>query len=93
MEVDLGKEEEIHGWSVFHAGLENLDYITKEYSLQVKQTNEEQWKTVDTVYDNTQGETDRLLNAPVKARFVRLNVTKPDQSEGEELRIYDFQVY
>lgn len=93
MEVDLGKEEEIHGWSVFHAGLENLDYITKEYSLQVKQTNEEQWKTVDTVYDNTQGETDRLLNAPVKARFVRLNITKPDQSEGEELRIYDFQVY
>lgn len=53
----------------------------------------ENWTTVDTVYDNTALETDRLLDKPVKARYVRLLVTKPDQSEGGTVRIYEFTVY
>lgn len=91
--VDLQTEGEVHGWYVMHAGLEALDYITKEYSLQVRSSADEEWKTVDTVYDNTALETDRLLNEPVKARYVRLLVTKPDQSEGNTTRIYEFSVY
>jgi alpha-mannosidase len=91
--VDLGKEETIKGWSVFHAGLESLDWITKEFSLQVKQNAQDAWKTIDSVYDNTNIETDRLLQQSEKARYVRLNITKPDQSEGDAARIYDFQVY
>lgn len=91
--IDMEKEKEIHGWSCFHAGMESLDYITKEYSLQVKNNLNDAWKTVDTVYDNTALETDRLLKAPVKARYVRLWVTKPDQSEGGTVRLYEFQVY
>lgn len=91
--VDLGQIEEIIGWSVFHAGLESLDYITKEYSLQIKTNENDAWKTVDTVYDNTNVETDRLLQTSEKARYIRLNITKPDQSEGNTTRIYDFQVY
>ena len=91
--ADLGKEETVRGWSVFHAGVEELDYITKEYSLQVKINESDNWKTVDTVYDNIELETDRLLQEPVKARFIRLLITKPDQSEGSTARIYDFQVY
>ena len=93
IEIDLGKTEEIHGWSVFHAGLEDLDYITKEYSLQVKNESGDKWETVDSVFDNTQNDTDRLLKKSIKTRFVRLNITKPDQSEGDIARIYDFQVY
>ena len=38
-------------------------------------------------------ETDRLLATPVEARYVRLLVTKPDQSEGNTTRIYEFSVY
>lgn len=91
--VDLGKEEVIRGWSIFHAGLESLDYITKEYELMVKTEEAGEWKTVDRVSDNTNVETDRLLQETVKARYVRLNITKPDQSEGSIARIYDFQVY
>ncbi len=91
--VDLGAETEIHGWYVMHAGLESLDYITKEYSLQVKSDEQGEWKSVDTVYDNTALETERLLAEPVKARYVRLQVTKPDQSEGNTVRIYEFSVY
>lgn len=91
--IDLGKEEEIRGWSVFHAGLESLDYITKEYALMVKSNKNDEWKTVDSVSDNTAIETDRLLQNAIKARYVRLNITKPDQSEGSHCRIYEFQVY
>ena len=91
--VDLGKDTGIKGWYVMTAGLESLDYIAKEYSLQVKADGQSEWKTVDTVYDNTDLETDRLLAEPVAARYVRLSVSKPDQSEGAAARIYEFKVY
>ena len=93
LDVDLGAEQTLHGWTVMHAGLESLDYITKEYSLQVRMTPDEEWKTVDRVSDNTALETERLLQEPVQARYVRLLVTKPDQSEGNTVRIYEFSVY
>lgn len=93
IEVDLQKETVVKGWSVLHAGMESLDYITKEYSLQVRNSADEEWKTVDTVYDNLELETERLLKEPVQARYVRLNVTKPDQSEGNTVRIYEFVVF
>lgn len=78
MTVDIGKSEVIRGWSVFHAGLEELDYITKEYELLVKLNENDEWKSVDKITDNTAIETDRMLQDPVKARYVRLNITKPE---------------
>lgn len=91
--VDLQAETGIRGWYVLHAGNESLDYITKEYSLQVRNNADEDWRTVDTVYDNTAAETDRLLASPVKARYARLLITKPDQSEGHVARIYEFSLF
>lgn len=90
---DLGREEEIKGWHVMHASLESLDYTTKEYCLQVKQQESDPWRTVDSVADNTDIETDRMLSVPVTARYVRLYITKPDQSEGRVARVYEFEVY
>ena len=93
IEVDLEKECLIRGWSVLHAGMESLNYITKEYSFQVRNSPDEDWETVDSVYDNIDQETERLLEQPVIARYVRLNVTKPDQDEGTVARIYEFVVF
>ena len=90
---DLGEVHTLRGWDVLNATLENLNYTSKEYSLQVKENETDEWTTVDTVTDNTDMETDRLLPEPVKARYVRLYITKPDQSEGFTARIYEFQVY
>ena len=90
---DLGEVQTIRGWDVLNATLENLNYTSKEYSLQVKENEADDWTTVDTVTDNTDMETDRLLPQPVKARYVRLYITKPDQSEGFVARIYEWQVY
>jgi alpha-mannosidase len=91
--VDMGSAKPIHSWYVMHAGIENLDYITKEYSLQVRNADNEEWRTVDTVTENRELETDRTLPSPVTARYVRLLVTKPDQSEGNVTRIYEFSVF
>ena len=93
IEVDLKKVSQIKGWSVLHAGVESQSYITKEYSLQVRNSLEEPWKTVDTVYDNDEYQTDRRLKEPVQARYVRLDVTKADQNDGIKVRIYEFAVY
>lgn len=90
---DLGKVQPVNGWQVFHASLESLDYTTKEYCLQVKVNETDEWTTVDSVTDNVQLETNRLLQKPVEARYVRLYITKPDQSEGRVARIYEFSVY
>jgi alpha-mannosidase len=59
----------------------------------VKLNETDEWQVVDTVTDNINLETERLLQEPVQARFVRLNITKPDQSEGGTVRINDFQVF
>ncbi len=91
--VDLQQDTEIKGWYVMHAGLETLDYIAKEYSLQVKAEGDTEWTTADTVYENAELETDRLLPQPVRARYVRLSLSKPDQSEGGTCRVYEFMVY
>lgn len=91
--VDLGKEKTLKGWSVFHAGLEEAEFITRDYSLQVKLNKDDEWRTVDSVTDNKSLETDRILPREVKARFVRLNVTKGEQNYSNVARIYDFQVY
>ena len=91
--VDLGSDTAIKGWTVLHAGLEALDYIAEEYSLQIKAEGDAEWRTVDTVYENTDLETDRLLSEPATARYVRLSLSKPDQSEGNTCRVYEFSVY
>ena len=65
----------------------------KEFCLQVKTNEADQWRTVDLVSDNTKMQTDRLLAEPVDARYVRLYITNPDQSEGFAARIYEFEVY
>ena len=91
--IELQKDTEIKGWYVMHAGFEALDYIAEEYSLQVKADGDSEWKSVDTVYENTELETDRLLEQPVTARYVRLSLSKPDQSEGNVARVYEFMVY
>ena len=93
IEVDLQKESVINGWSVLHAGVESQNYITKEYSLQVRNSLDEPWITVDTVYDNEEYQTDRRLEEPVQARYVRLEVTKADQNDGVKVRIYEFVVF
>lgn len=90
---DLGQTKSINGWKVLHAGSESPDYIGKDYCLQVKNLETEAWTTVDSVSGNTGNITDRTLEKPVSARYVRLLLTSADQADTNNARIYEFYVY
>lgn len=93
IEIDMQKLDTIKGWFVAHAAIESLNFITKEYALEVKSNLNDPWVVVDKVSNNIEPETDRLLQSPVVARYIRLTVIKPDQDEGSAARIYEFEVY
>ena len=47
----------------------------------------------DRVTGNKQSVTDRNLSEPIKARYIKLNVTQSDNSPWHAIRVYEFQVY
>ena len=47
----------------------------------------------DAVTGNKQNVTDRNLSEPIKARYIKLNVTQSDNSPWHAIRVYEFQVY
>ncbi|MDR1723296.1 MAG: discoidin domain-containing protein [Tannerella sp.] len=99
LEFDLGKEETIHGWLVYHGGggrgmgMGNMrNFIAQDYKLEIKSQQGDAWKSVDEVKSNEESETDRLLSQPVKARFVRLSITKTGM-ENNGVQIAELEVY
>ena len=52
-----------------------------------------QFTVADSVTGNKQNVTDRNLDKPIKARYIKLNVTDSDNSAWSAIRIYEFQVY
>lgn len=52
-----------------------------------------QFTKVDSVTGNKQNVTDRNLSEPIKARYIKLNVTQSDNSPWHAIRVYEFQVY
>ncbi len=89
---DLGSTKGIKGWYVLHAGRESRNYITKDFCLQVRTSEADEWKTVDEVRGNLENVTDRTLEKSVSARFVRLVVTAGEQGGNNISRIYEFQL-
>ena len=90
---DLGGVKTLTRWTVLHAASESQSYVTKSFALQVRNAEDEPWRTVDEVAGNRDNETDRKLSEPVQARFVRLNITQGDQVDTNISRIYEFGVY
>ena len=109
LKVDLGQARTFDRWVVAHTGLDYflrkleptkwasyLKFTTRQYEFQVSE-NGSDWTTVDTVKDNTAGQTDRVLEQPVTARYVRLYIPKgfKDQQaeKGDRSRVIKFQLY
>ena len=93
IEFDLGSVRTLTRWSVLHAASESQSYVTKAFALQVRNAEDEPWRTADEVTGNRENETDRKLPEPIQARFVRLNITQGDQVDTNISRIYEFGVY
>ncbi len=94
VDYDLGEPQTISEWTLTGAGHENPSFITSTCLLQVKDSPEQEWRTVDALLSNKRNTVYRKLSAPVTARYLRLEVIQPEQSpEGPATRIYEFSVY
>ncbi len=94
VEYDLGTTKNIKAWSITNAGAENPSYITGACYLQGRNSDKEEWKTIDAILANTANRVSRKLANPVDARYVRLLVTQPEQQGNTHVtRIYEFGVY
>jgi FKBP-type peptidyl-prolyl cis-trans isomerase/outer membrane protein assembly factor BamB len=92
LQADLGKSAQIGRIVIEHAGaaVEDFNQNTRDFNLQVS-TDGNNFTTVASVTGNDQSITVHDI-APIEARYVRLNVTRPSQAEGAA-NIYEMQVY
>lgn len=92
LSVDLGSWERIKSWMVIHssgsAG-ETNGYKTKSFKLQYSYDNVN-WMDLDSVSDNTDGVTYRIIN-PIYLRYFRLYITEADADNVA--RIYELKLF
>lgn len=89
---DLGQEQTVSGWSMLNAGSESASYITKTCLLQGRNSETEEWKTLDMFDGNRKNEVMRSFT-PAKMRYIRLYVVSPEQDGTDAARIYELEVY
>lgn len=93
LEVDLGKSVKIGKWLVEHCSEhDDKPDNTCDFRLEYRTSEKDGWKTADSVEGNTADFTVRDFK-PVKARYVRLFITKGAIYGGTTARIYQFHVY
>ena len=89
---DLGEPTKVSRWNMVNAACEDLSYVTRTCLLQGRNSDSEEWKTLDLL----DGNRDNVVNrgfAPVEVRYIRLMVISPSQSVGGVTRIYELGVY
>jgi lysyl endopeptidase len=93
LQVDLGSVRTVGRFVVKHAGEggESTTFNTRAYTIQVS-TDGASFSTVVSVTANTANTSTHAVS-PVSARFVRLNVTTPQQTAGGAARIYELEAY
>lgn len=93
LKLDLGETVNINRWVVKHSGAggESPQWNTRNFKLQ-KSSNGYSWTDVDTVSNNTANITNRIVNQ-FSARYVRLYITNPTQTNDNAARIYEVELY
>ncbi len=89
---DLGKPTEVRRWHLTNAASEHSSYITRTCLLQGRNTETEEWQTLD-MFDANRSNTVNRSFAPATVRFVRLFVVNPTQGNELAARIYSFELY
>lgn len=93
VDIDLLAEKKISGYYIMHAAHESASYVTKNFRILVRNSQDEDWKVADEVLGNAEPFNDRPLD--ITARYVRLEILQGQQSStaGNTARIYEFLVY
>ena len=89
---DFGQPTTISRWRLLSAACEQSAYITRTCLLQGRNSETEEWQTLDMFDGNRNNYTDRNF-APATVRYLRLFVVAPTQGQDSAARIYEFEVY
>ena len=91
--VDLGDVHRIDRWSTSHASAVGLGTVmnTRRFAL-LASMNGKNWKLVDLVEDNRAARCERVVKKH-NARYVRLVILEPSQSDEPVARIYEWEVF
>ena len=89
---DFGKPTTITRWRVLSAACEQSAYITRTCLLQGRNSDTEEWQTLDMFEGNRNNYTDRSFTA-TSVRYLRLFVIAPTQGQDSAARIYELEVY
>jgi len=92
-EVDLGSARSLSRFVVKHAGAgsESTSWNTRAFTIQVRSSTSEAWRTAVTVTANIASESTHPVTET--ARYVRLNVSTPTQNGDPAARIYEFEAW
>ena len=89
---DLGKPTVVSKWRVLNAGAEDFSYITRTCLLQGRNSETEEWVTLD-MFDGNRNNSVARSFTPATVRYVRLYVVSPEQGTGGAARIYELEIY
>lgn len=89
---DLGLPTTISRWRLLSAACEQSAYITRTCLLQGRNSETEEWHTLDMFDGNRNNYTDRNF-ASATVRYLRLFVVAPTQGQDSAARIYELEVY
>lgn len=103
LKIDVGQAATVHQFVLAHAsaGGEEQEADTRAFSIETS-TDDVHWTPVVTVTDTTYGVSGGIstheLNAPVTARYFKLNITEPGDKDGDGnakdvANIYEFAAY
>ena len=89
---DLGQPTAVKRWRMLNAGCEQAAWITRTCLLQGRNSNTEEWRTLDMIDGNRNNVVNRQFSETT-VRYVRLYVIAPTQGFDAAARIYELEVF
>ena len=90
--LDLGKPTTVGRWRLLNGGREMAAYITRTCLLQGRNSDTEEWQTLDMIDNNRNDLVDRRFPSAT-VRYVRLFVVSPTQGQMPAARIYELELF
>lgn len=91
LEYQFNNTVEVCSYMLLNAGIESMDYVTRDYRIQRFDEATSQWVDVDIVTQNIENRIERGF-APFEAKKVRLQIEQGENS-GTTTRVYEFVLY
>ena len=91
LEYQFDNPVEVCSYLLFNAGIESIDWVTRDFRVQRYDEESAQWVDVDVVTQNIENKVERAFT-PFTAKKVRLQVEHGENS-GTTTRVYEFALY